>query len=47
VCQTFIFGTYTGDDNGKQLAIHSECQGACGRVFQAVGVAIPPTIREI
>ena len=37
----------TIEDNGKQLAIRSECQGACGKVFQAVGVAIPPTIREI
>ena len=35
------------EDNGKRLAIRSECVGACGRVFQAVGVAIPPTIREI
>jgi hypothetical protein len=37
----------TIDDNGKQLAIRSECQGTCGKVFQSVGVAIPPTIREI
>jgi hypothetical protein len=36
----------TIDDNGKQLAIRSECQGTCGKVFQAVGVAIPPTIRQ-
>jgi transposase len=35
------------EDNGKRLAIRSECVGTCGRVFQAVGVAIPPTIREI
>ena len=35
------------EDNGKRLTIRSECVGTCGRVFQAVGVAIPPTIREI
>jgi len=34
-------------DNGKTLAIRSECLGTCGKVFQAVGVALPPTIREI
>jgi transposase len=35
------------EDNGKRLAIRSQCLGACGKVFQAVGVALPPTIREI
>jgi transposase len=35
------------DDNGKKLAIRSQCLGTCGKVFQAVGVAIPQTIREI
>jgi transposase len=35
------------EDNGKSLAIRSECLGTCGKVFQSVGVAIPPTIREI
>lgn len=34
-------------DNGKSLAIRSECLGVCGKVFQAVGVAIPPTIRKL
>ena len=34
-------------DQGKQLAIRTECLGTCGKVFQAVGVAIPPTIREL
>jgi transposase len=37
----------TIDDNGKTIAIRSECLGTCGKVFQAVGVAIPPTIREV
>jgi hypothetical protein len=35
------------EDRGKTLAIRSECLGTCGKVFQAVGVAIPPTIREV
>jgi transposase len=35
------------EDNGKSLAIRGECLGTCGKVFQSVGVAIPPTIREI
>lgn len=35
------------DDHGRHLAIRSECLGTCGRIFQAVGVALPPTIREI
>jgi transposase len=35
------------EDNGKSLALRTECVGTCGKVFQAVGVAIPPTIREV
>jgi hypothetical protein len=35
------------EDNGKTLATRSECKGVCGKVFQSVGVAIPPTIREM
>ena len=34
------------EDNGKKLAIRSECKGICGKVFQAVKMAIPLTIRE-
>ena len=37
----------TIEDNGKKLAIRSECRGVCGKVFQAAGVAIPLTIREV
>ena len=36
----------TIEDKGKTLAIRSECLGTCGKVFQAVGVAIPSIIRE-
>ena len=35
------------EENGKCLAIRSQCIGTSGKVFQAVGVAVPPTIREI
>lgn len=35
------------EDNGKTLAIRSECRGVCGKVFQTVGIAVPPTIREV
>ena len=35
------------EDSGKSLALRTECTGTCGKVFRAVGVAIPPTIREI
>ena len=36
----------TIEDKGRNLAIRTECKGTCGKVFQAVGVAIPVTIRE-
>lgn len=35
------------EENGKSLVLRTECIGTCGKVFQSVGVAIPPTIREI
>jgi transposase len=34
-------------DNGKALALRTECLGTCGKLFHSVGVAIPPTIREL
>jgi hypothetical protein len=37
----------TLSDNGKKLAVRSACKGVCGKVFQAVGVAMPLTIREV
>jgi len=36
----------TINENGKRLTIRSECLGCCGKIFKAVGMAIPPTIRE-
>ena len=35
------------EEKGNHLAIRSKTEGVCGKIFQAVGVAIPPTIREI
>jgi transposase len=35
------------EEQGRRLAIRSQCVGTCGTVFQAVGVAVPPTIREL
>jgi transposase len=33
------------EENGSTLAVRTECQGTCGKVFKATGVAVPPTIR--
>jgi hypothetical protein len=35
------------EDGGKRLAVRSRCLDTCGRVFQAAGVAVPPTVREL
>ena len=35
------------EEGGRRMAIRSKCEGVCGKVFQAVGVAMPPTIREL
>ncbi len=41
------FQEVTLDEDGKRLAIRTQSKGTCGKVFQAVGVAVPPTMREI
>jgi transposase len=33
------------EENGTTLAVRTECQGVCVKVFKTTGVAIPPTIR--
>lgn len=33
-------------EEGRRLAVRTACAGSCGKVFQAVGVALPPTISE-
>lgn len=35
------------EENNKSLAVRTQCMGVCGKIFQAVGVALPPTIKEI
>jgi hypothetical protein len=35
------------EESGKRFAVRSQCQGVCGKIFRAVGVALPPTIREL
>ena len=32
---------------GHRFAIRTEIRGCCGKVFQALGVAIPPTVRQL
>ena len=34
-------------ENGHRFAIRTQSQGVCGKIFQAMGVAMPPTIKEI
>lgn len=36
----------TIEENDRRLSIRSQSQGVCGKVFQAVGVAMPPTIQD-
>lgn len=36
----------TIEENGTCLSIRSEFKGICGKVFQSVGVAMPPTIKD-
>jgi transposase len=37
----------TIEENGRRFAVRSQVQGICGKLFKAVGVALPPTIREL
>lgn len=35
------------EQDGKRFVLRSEVRGACGPVFQAAGVALPPTVRQL
>src|SRR5512147_1464813 len=35
------------EQDGKRFLLRSETQGTCGKVFQAVGVALPPTVQQV
>jgi transposase len=34
------------EQDGKRFLLRSEVQGTCGRVFNAAGVAVPPTVQQ-
>jgi len=34
-------------NDDKRFSVRTECKGNCGKIFQAVGVAVPPAIREL
>lgn len=34
-------------DENKRISIRSQCVGACGKIFQSVGIAIPSVITEL
>ena len=36
----------TVEESGRSLVVRTASVGSCGKVFQSVGVALPPTIRE-
>ena len=35
------------EQDGKRFLLRSEAQGTCGKVFQGVGVALPPTVQQV
>lgn len=35
------------EEQGTKVAVRTECVGVCGKVFKAIGVAVPPTIRIV
>jgi hypothetical protein len=35
------------EQDGKRFLLRTEAQGTCGKVFQAVGVALPPTVKQV
>ncbi len=37
----------TIEEDGRHLSIRSQSKGVCGKIFQAVGVAMPPTIQPV
>lgn len=42
-----ITETLVESSDGKRFQIRSEAKGWCGKTFQAVGVALPPTLRQV
>jgi hypothetical protein len=40
-------GKIVVEQDDKRFLLRSESVGSCGKVFQATGVAMPPTVRQI
>src|SRR4051794_26938962 len=47
ICDLDRLQTIEVEQDGKRFLLRSEVQGTCGRVFQAVGVALPPTVQQV
>jgi transposase len=37
----------TIEQDKKRFLLRTQCKGVCGKVFQAAGVALPPTMRQV
>ena len=37
----------TIEDNGKRITVRSRAEGCCGKIFQAVGVGLPASLRAV
>jgi hypothetical protein len=35
------------EQDGKRFRLRMQLQGTCGRVFRAVGVAVPPAVQQL
>ncbi len=35
------------DQDGKRFVLRTAARGTCGAVFQAAGVGLPPTVRQL
>jgi len=42
-----LYESEVESSDGKRFAIRSEIKGWCGKVFQAAGISVPPTIRML
>jgi hypothetical protein len=47
ICDLDRLQTVEVEQDGKRFLLRSEVQGTCGQVFQAVGVALPPTVQQV
>jgi hypothetical protein len=47
ICDLDRLQMIEGDQDGERFRRRSEVQGTCGPVFQAAGVALPPTVQQV